>query len=467
MGSFSVSCVLTGVTLANQDAVLIPLAPTRGGNRQSPSAIGGSYVVSNEGAAAIFGALTLPIIGAVGDYGDMESIHEDANVRFLREQFGDEFDNFIEGCCRGGHTKLTDKLAREVNITRYNKKKPGWDGTLSGCWIAKEAWDKFSREAWDEGGGRRESVGTDGWLDPKNLLGMGFKPGTPDKDAAIALFGDGHHEGTRYYHPYTHKDLPELIVWCDDHMSSEASYKGKPLAIKYKYSDFVAAITKVGLTVPRSMSRWASRTSVYRGHLLEARDEIRQKLEMDIRHDEFLAKHPDMRWHMIKEGSDENTQVFCTRRSYKDEPGSHRHIILKRDGSHSVTGCPGRKDHTDDYSVKRFEFTPEVFETIKAMKSMGWRMPKERRARAGLTSPYLRAFPEETLNLYGDKLLSNKFLPMVERFLCLEGNLYAANRILTPTASGWQCGNNATQREVATMALKLVGKREARSRRYR
>lgn len=40
--------------------------------------------------------------------------------------------------------------------------------------------------------------------------------------------------------------------------------------------------------------------------------------------------------------------------------------------------------------------------------------------------------------------------------------MYAANKLLTPTVSGWQCGNNATQREVAKMALKLVRTREAR-----
>ena len=118
MGSFSVSCALTGITLANQPAVLIPLAPARWpggeGARKSPSPIGGAYVCTNEGAGALFGPLALPILGRVGDYGDLENYEEDDNVRFLKMRFGDQFDDFIEGCTRGGRTKLTDRLARKV-----------------------------------------------------------------------------------------------------------------------------------------------------------------------------------------------------------------------------------------------------------------------------------------------------------------------------------------------------------------
>jgi hypothetical protein len=184
MGSSSVSCALTGVTLANCPAVLIPLAPARhpaGGNRRYPSAMGGAQVISNEGASAIFGALTLPIIGRVGDYGDLESYNEDANVRFLQARFGDDFDAFIEGCTRGGNTKLTDRIARKVAKSRFNKKYPAWDGTLSGCWVAKTAWDRFSTLAWNGNGSLRSSVGEDGWLNPQNLKGMGFNGGEQDE----------------------------------------------------------------------------------------------------------------------------------------------------------------------------------------------------------------------------------------------------------------------------------------------
>lgn len=59
-------------------------------------------------------------------------------------------------------------------------------------------------------------------------------------------------------------------------------------------------------------------------------------------------------------------------------------------------------------------------------------------------------------------MLSDKFLPAMEALLCFESNMYAANKMLAPTVSGWQCGNNATQREVAKMALKLVRTRENR-----
>lgn len=468
MGSSSVSCALTGVTLANCAAVLIPLAPARWpgghGSRDRPSPIGGARIISNEGAGALFGPLTLPIIGNVGDYGDLESYREDANVRFLKARFGDEFDNFISGCTYGGQTKLTNQIARKVAKTRYDKKRPGWDGNLSGCWIAKSAWDRFSTLAWNENGTLRSSVAEDGWLDPQNLKGMGFKRGKQDAEAAQAILGTGPHEGGRYHTPYTHQGLPELIVWCDEHMSSRASYKGAMLDIGLKFDAFLKALEKLKLSPPKSLLRWSQRTSIYRGHLVMARKQMVESAASDKRHEEFVTKNPQCNWHLIKEGSDENTQVFCTRRSYMDEGGSHRHIIIERDGSHSVTGCPSRENHTDDFASARFKFTPEVFETIKALKMMGWRQPKRPPSRMGSSDPYLRGFPEETLHIYGDEFLSNKFIRLTEKLLCFEGNMYAANRMLAPTMSGWQCGNNATQREVAKMALKLVA---ARDRRYK
>lgn len=468
MGSSSVSCALTGITLANQPAVLIPLAPSRypsGGDRRFPSAVGGAQVVSNEGSAALFGALALPLIGRVGDYGDLEDLREDANVRFLRDRFGDEFDDFIEGVTRGGHTNLTNKIARKVGKTRYRKNRPAWDGNLSGCWIAKKAWDKFSTQAWNEDGSRRESVGTDGWLDPKNLQGMGFKPQGEDKSTATALFGSGPHEGDRYYYPYTHGGIPDLTVWCDDHMSSKASYKGAKIEIGLQYDNFVKALKKLGVSLPLSLTKWAMRTSVYRGHLLEARESRDKGIARDAEMEAFYNAHPDARWSPITEGSDADTQVFCSRR-YGMNTGRHYHIIIKSDGTHSVTGCASTKDHGSNYSFDRdkFKFTPEVWETITALKKMGWRQPKQERLYTGFDNPYVRGFPEETLHLYGEAFLSNALLPLTERFLCLEGNMYAANRLLAPTTGGWQCGNNATQREVAEMALRLV---RARERRYR
>ena len=420
--------------------------------------MGGARVITNEGACGLFGPLTLPIIGRVGDYGDMEDIQEDANVRFLLDKFGDEFDDFIEGCTSGGTTRLTTRLAKKVAKSRFNKKHPAWDGTLSGCWIAKKAWDKFSTQAWDENGTRRDSVGTDGWLDPQNLRGMGFKAGPEDKARAKDIFGSGPHQGDRYTHPYTHRAI-------DDHMSSAASYKGKATDIGLKFDAFVKALKKLNINVPKSVTGWAARTSVYRGHLLAAREEMREEMGRDEEWEKLRDQHPEMRWTRIREGSNADTQVFCSRKLLGgDSTGSHRHIILKRDGTHWVTGCPSREGHTEDYITPRFEFTPEVLETIKAMKRMGWRQPKRERFTPGFNNPYVRSFPEETLLLYGSEFLSDKLLPLTERLLCLEGNMYAANRLLAPTACGWQCGNNATQREVANMALSLV---RARERRYR
>lgn len=475
MGSFSVSCALTGITLSNQPAVLIPLAPARWpggeGARSSPSPIGGAYVCTNEGACGLFGPLALPILGRVGDYGDLEDYEEDANVRFLKVRFGDQFDDFIEGCTRGGRTKLTDRLARKIAKSRFKKEYATWDGTLSGCWIAREAWDLFSTRAWNENGTPRATIGDDGWLDPQNLKTMGFVSGSKDEATAIALLGPGPHEGDRYNTPYTHKELPEFIVWCDEHMSSRASYKGKKAEIGLTFQPFLKGLKKLGLKLPESARTAVANTSIFRGHLIEARNSQTERVEMSDRHERFLKEHPQARFNRIAEGSTECTQVYCSRDRFSKSNGKGKHFHVTLTGgpgsvgpaeSFNITPCDSKGEDHKEVWERGLQFTPAVWE---ALKVAGWK-PRRRPMVNGTSSdPYMRGFPEEALELYNYRrgsMLSDKFLPAVEALLCFESNMYAANKMLAPTVSGWQCGNNATQREVAKMALKLVRTRENR-----
>lgn len=476
MGSFSVSCALTGVTLANCPAVLIPLAPARWpggeGARSSPSPIGGAYVCTNEGAGALFGPLALPILGRVGDYGDLEDYEEDDNVRFLKARFGDQFDDFIEGCTRGGHTKLTDRLARKVAKSRFKKEYPVWDGTLSGCWIAREAWDLFSTKAWNENGTPRATIGDDGWLDPQNLKTMGFVSGPKDEATARAILGNGPHEGDRYHTPYTHKELPELIVWCDEHMSSRASFKGKKAEIGLTFQPFLKGLKKLGLKLPESARTAVANTSIFRGHLIEARNEHNERVESHNRHEAFLKELPQARFNRIVEGSTECTHVYCSRDRFAKVKGKHFHVILTGGPgsvgpaeSFRITPCDSKGEDHKELWERGMQFTPAVWD---ALKEAGWTPYKRPMPSGSSSNPYLRGFPEETLELYTYRrqtLLSDRFLPAMEALLCFESNMYAANKMLAPTVSGWQCGNNATQREVARMALKLVKAREDRYRR--
>lgn len=480
MGSFSVSCALTGVTLANCAAVLIPLAPSRypsGGSRLHPSPMGGAYVCSNEGASAIFGALTLPIIGEVGDYGELESFEEDDNVRFLQKRFGSQLDQFLEGVTRGGHTKLTDKIARKVGKDRFDKKYPVWDGNLSGCWVAREAWDLFSTQAWNESGTSRATVGDDGWLDPQTLKAMGFQRGAKDQTTAIALFGAGPHQGDRYNTPYTHPELPEFVLWCDECMSSKASYKGKQTEIGLKFQSFLKALKKLGLKLPESSMKAVTSTSIFRGYLLKAQEEYARNMKSRAEHEKFLEEHPQAWFTRIEDGASEDTHVYCSRDPYRFGKGGrakHFHVTLMGGQSASaevqsftVVPCPGCSENNHKSIWGRgLQFTPEVWE---ALREAGWKPRRsERLPPPSLSSiPYLRGFPEEALHLYKfnrNSILSDKFLPLLEKLLCFESNMYAANRILAPTASGWQCGNDATQIQVAKMALKLA---QARVKRYK
>ena len=503
MGSFSVSCAMTGVSLANQRAVLIPLAPSRyaPGGRRHPTTMGGSLVISNEGACALYGALTLPLIGRVGDYGDLEDLEEDVNTAFLRERLGgkESFEMFIQALTSGREDNFhpfIKKMARRIN--RRDRDNNKWDGKVSGCWVSREAWDEFSTHAWNESGKPRATVFDDGWLDPQNLKGMGFTKGKKDEETAKSIFGSGNHGGTRYNIPYTHPSLPELIVWCDGHMSSEASYRGTKVDVKYHFQDLQKAVAKLGMRLPYEMVAWAKATSIYRGHLLTAREKAKNGSAMDRKMAQVYKDDPQLHWNRLETYSGEKEAISAQVRArvqnrmkgtdlpVPELPPATEHVYCSWEGPHTrMKGEPlhvhlygtGEGDAEDCTIVPcnckeavasriygpGMKFTRDVWDAVKAA---GWTAPKQKYLLGDFSDdPYLRSFPRETFQIYRRRFLSAEFLPLVEALLTFEGNMYAANRLLAPTMSGWQCGNNATQRQVAKMALKVIKVREDRWKR--
>lgn len=233
MGDFSLSCALTGLTIHGADAVLIPLGPANfaDNGREHPGPAGGVGVCSNEGAAACFGPLTLPIFGHVGCYGDFEGVEKDDHTAFLEKKLGIPIEEFCSAVFRGEKvakiTAIADKRNRDEWFKKYNGKY-AWSGTLSGCVILRSAWDHFTTSALDESGGETISVYDESWVEPGLLKRLGFKKGKRDEAEAARVL-NGSHDPKRYSTPHTHPLFPGLRIWSDENMSVRVERDGKML----------------------------------------------------------------------------------------------------------------------------------------------------------------------------------------------------------------------------------------------
>lgn len=492
MGSSSVSCGLTGVTMSNQPAVLIPLAPAPwvDGNRNYPSPMG-ARIGGNNGACALFGPLTMPIMGRVGDVGDFEP-DDNEHFQVLTRRLQGDIDDFFQGVCYGGSHPRISRIARIIaRDERGNyRKSTTWDGNLRGMWVHREAWEEFSTHSWGEDGKSDTSIYDSGWLSPHNLAGAGFTKGEKDEATATTILGNGVHDGPRYNVPYTHPDLPGLIIWCDDHMSSEASFNGKKVAVKYHFQQLFETIRKLGLTVPPAMETWARSTSTYWTEIQKAKATVQEAREMQRMTWESKVRNPQHFFRLIRDTTPEDAVKAWRRDTQKlvrksldggqaepsvleDVPGGVEQVFCDHRFHVTLRGPHADKEATEFGIVRcdcghkplelhgfnaRFSFdrTPGLWDSLK---TEGWTIPKPKRRVPYLPGSYLSGFPKEMLYLYGRDLFHPAVTPLMERMFMFLTNTYAGNRILMPSASGWQCGNFPVQRRISLFAARLAARR--------
>lgn len=517
MGSSSVSCVLTGATLANEPAVLIPLAPARYIDRNRPTFSDGSTVVSNEGSCGNLTPLTLPIFGEVGDYGTMEEFIPDPNTEYLTRKMGgpEEFKRFLECVARGGTVPYIQKVARKVHTWKANRAK-SWHGNLRGCWVSRVAWDKFTRQILDDDGSDITSAYIGSWVTGPVLKGMGFLRGKKDVATATSIFGPGVHSGDRYNIPYTHPELPsEFVVWCDGYMSCQASYKGKSEDIRYRVKDLHARVKALGLNFPLSSLEWAKSHTMFHPVLLGIRSQRAKTAKLDRLLKASEGEKPLRDWEQIKDNFSEGTKaelhrrfqasldllkdpniafkpldqdlgvdyqdcyvrVFCNQKSYgvRESKGKFFHVTtttrtLEGDPiSFEVADCTCSQDDVtsrDHYMglKPQFKFSEDIFEALAA-KGCKKRKITPMLDRYGYDDVHLRGFAPEMAQIYHGKILTPDFLPLTEALLMFDFTMGACNRLFQPTNGGWQCGNLYMQREVAKMSWKLASdKMKARAR---
>lgn len=318
MGSFAVTCAVTNTTLYRREAVLLPLAPSwrQPYKRRFPGYGGaerrGASLVTGEGASAIFAPLMLPVFGVAGEYGRIETVHEDEHTTWLADRLGQSFDEIQEAIAHGGHLRKIDRLARETyraEAWSSFQRTADWGGGLYGCWIAREVWDELSAETWTERGEPDSSVYASGGLTPYNLRGMGFVAGEPDPEGARRVIPAGH-QPERYTVPYRHASDPAglppekgLVFWSDGGRVSQVTRDGKHYGHLYHPRDVHRALLRGGTGLPEESVRWAERTPALEGRLREAAREALTTLEIRALTREREEKYPSTAFTLVADST--------------------------------------------------------------------------------------------------------------------------------------------------------------------
>ena len=504
MGDSSVSCCLTGHALTWDRAVLIPLAPSRNpenGDRGTPSFPEGSRIISNHGARGIFMPLTMPIFGKLNGYGCLEDIEEDDHTMWLEKRLKMWIYDFARAVCYGEDVPKIKKIAQYV----YDHDTPGfrerlkWDGVVRGCFVAREAWDKFSAKTWDECGAPNSSAYDDGWVDQNILAGMGFVKGTKNVKRAKVELGS---EGDRYHTPYTHSKLSGLTVWCDESMSSEATYLGSKIDTFYKVKDFVRSLRKVGLKLPSESVKWAKSNTSMISNILTGKEEYelyrdiaarsgkekfrRISIEIDQSvNKKFSAKAlvDFSRIMNAREATDvvpvaaeehhdtqekEDIDVGILETPYSETLcglGFHVKLTANSIGGEASLSAVEKVDHKESCKFE-FSFVPSIKftdETWKSLREAGYKdsMGNKPRFHSTLLNRALSGFTEEFVVIYRSRLFSEDTIKRMVSVNNFCNNMTAANKLLQPTNCGYQYGHAYAEKQVAEMSLMLAKRKIA------
>lgn len=430
--------------------------------------------------------LTMPIFGSLNGYGCLEDIEEDDHTRWLEKRLKMPIYDFARAVCYGENVPQIKKIAKYIfrHETPRFRDRLKWDGTVRGCFVAREAWDEFSAKTWDECGKPDSSAYDAAWVDQCTLNGMGFVLAAKNTEQAKKELGSS---GGRYNTPYTHPKLPGVVVWCDEHMNSEATYLGKKIDTFYRVIDFDKSLKKVGLRLPHSSVAWAKQNSsifssimsgkneynVFRDMKKRYADDIRlTRISVDV--DEDIKEKFKSRVKSMMDGVDSPDIDTSISKPYSEVVcgfGFHVNLTADSIGGNPTTFLVEKVDHKEtcgfDHSwVPNIKFTDEVW---SALKDLGF---KEKSARkqgfsSTLSNRVLSGFCEEYVVIYRKRLFSDDTIRRmieVERFC---HNMSAANKLLQPTICGYQYGDPYAELLTAKMAMKLAQNKIDEIKKYR
>lgn len=138
MGSFSVSCAFSGITLYDEPVVLIPLTHH---TYKTPKCFKGTQVYGGDGlATTLFEPLTLPLFGQLGEYGRLDSVTKNRNTSLISEVYGIKIQKFADICCSGGSFKVKED--------EYDDKR-SLEIEAFGCFVHPEIYKRFVKGVTD------------------------------------------------------------------------------------------------------------------------------------------------------------------------------------------------------------------------------------------------------------------------------------------------------------------------------
>lgn len=233
MGCFHVSCGVSRISMGGgEKCVLIPLVTV---DPKEAEHYDGAFVVSNDGPKAVYVPFALPIYGTYNDYGTMEEIEEDSNTAAIEKFFGCKIEKFVDRCCR-----------------QFDNEKCGNDKMPKaplGMFVQREVFEWMANTQLTEYNDKAECNAFEDYeMNSHTLRIIGFVEGEKAKRE-------------RYDRPFTHPEIPGLVLWSDGTWL-EVELKGKKTpAWIYHPTNLVKFLEEKKLPVPAAIYALKSRTN--------------------------------------------------------------------------------------------------------------------------------------------------------------------------------------------------------------
>jgi hypothetical protein len=375
MGSFNVACGVSRISMGGgRRAVLVPLLREK--TYRDFHGSGGAMIISNDGISHTYSPFALPIFGEYNDYGVLDNIEENVNTKAIEKYYGCSIERFVEYICRPWDNR--DK----------EKQKTFPDNPYS-MFVHRDVYNNLSRKIYSEYG-ELDSAYASHYVNPYVLGLLGF------------VAGDDDEKRERYNTPYTHPEIPSLVVWSDG-TYNEFEIDGKKLQTWiYHIKDFHKFLLEKKLFVPPIMKSF------------------RKVSEYDIKFDEDLTE-------------------------YNSRAGLRK---LSEELKNRKEGEPLSDELTEKLKVFGTNIS-QYFQSLKKVHSVRsiFRFGNYYGEREDI-------FDE----LYGNVVNEPEFKTLLVGFRNFEHGMYGVNASYGPTWNGHQCGNHKATINLAKLVQKIVTK---------
>lgn len=299
MGCFSIACGASGVSLSNQDVVLMPLIVSK---YPQEGIDDGIHILSNEGTWTNFAPMTLPIRGKLDEYGRVEKIKKNKNTAIIERVFGLPIDDFAEMICGGDlpdekerqKQRILDFVMDKVPLLRV---KPGDNEARRNLVKASNNYantmNRYAKQ-------RRHVAGmvvhVDAWkaFTQAGPLSKSFFPGNVNTLKLIGFKETGQTSDKRFSRKLS---LPEtdVEIWSDGtyyHFARDGKI------FDHLNSDWTSPeLRKLGVEIPKKVLNLASKLPYTIDRVLEMQDRFERIQKFNVRDFDSDSFSKMIRWY--------------------------------------------------------------------------------------------------------------------------------------------------------------------------